>query len=126
MQLSAMNISQLMEKVSKFNSTSLKNISEQYKNAYHQQEMVRDIVIIIAYTIISVISLFSNLMVCHIIATNRKMHTITNCFIANLCVSDLLIALINIPFGVARLLLDQWPFGSFFCKFLPFIQATSV
>lgn len=97
-----------------------------YDELYRNENYVRLLMVIFAYSIIFFISLFGNLMVCHIIITNRKLHTFTNCFIANLSVSDLLMTLINVPFGVTRIVLDSWPFGSFFCSFLPFIQATSV
>ncbi|KAI2803814.1 Neuropeptide Y receptor [Blomia tropicalis] len=111
---------------SELNDTDrLSNITSMYNKRYRSNSM-RNILVCIAYAIIFFISLFGNITVCYIIATNRKMHNFTNYFIANLSVSDLLMTVINVPFGVARMLLDDWPFGNFLCKCLPFIQATSV
>lgn len=104
----------------------LEQLMRLYESTYRSEENIRMLLVTFAYSIIFFVSLFGNLMVCHIIITNRKLHTFTNCFIANLSVSDLVMTLINVPFGVTRIVLDSWPFGSFFCSFLPFIQATSV
>ncbi|CAG2107789.1 unnamed protein product [Medioppia subpectinata] len=52
----------------------------------------------------------------------RRMRTVTNYYIANLTVSDLLMTAINIPFNTARIIMDNWPFGQFLCQFVPFIQ----
>lgn len=54
------------------------------------------------------------------------MHTVTNLFIFNLAVSDLLISCVNIPFSLVRLLMDDWPLGQIMCQFLPFLQVTAV
>lgn len=116
----------LIETMIKNNNFSLDNLSDEFHNAFDYKQNIRNAFIILMYVLIFLVSLLGNFMVCYIIVTNRKLHTFTNCFIANLSVSDLLMTLINLPFGVARLLLDQWPFGSFMCKCLPFIQATSV
>lgn len=123
------NLTQLFLSTTNFSDSemmAMANISRLYSERFQQEENVKRLLTIVAYSVIFFISLFGNLMVCHIIITNRKLHTFTNCFIANLSVSDLLMTLVNVPFGTARLLLENWPFGSFLCKCLPFIQTTSV
>lgn len=112
--------------VANLTESEIEQLMQLYESTFRNEKYVRALMVTIAYSIIFFVSLFGNLMVCHIIITNRKLHTFTNCFIANLSVSDLLMTLINVPFGVTRIVLDSWPFGSFFCSFLPFIQATSV
>ncbi|XP_054719185.1 G-protein coupled receptor 83-like [Uloborus diversus] len=86
----------------------------------------REILIVVCYGIIIVISLFGNLLVCSIVIQYASMRRATYVFIANLAVSDLLMTVLNIPFNVARILLDNWPFGSFMCSLLPLVQVTSV
>ncbi|XP_068247224.1 uncharacterized protein [Palaemon carinicauda] len=86
----------------------------------------RMVIIILVYSILIAISLFGNLLVCHVVLRTRRLHTLTNTFLANLAVSDLLMTALNIPFNVARVLLDDWPFGSFMCSMVPFVQVTSV
>ncbi|XP_066954119.1 uncharacterized protein [Macrobrachium rosenbergii] len=86
----------------------------------------RTVIIILVYAILIAVSLFGNLLVCHVVLRTRRLHTLTNTFLANLAVSDLLMTALNIPFNVARVLLDDWPFGSFMCSMVPFVQVTSV
>ena len=87
---------------------------------------VREIIIIVCYTIIVIVSVFGNLLVCNIVARKASMRRTTYVFIANLAFSDLLMTVLNIPFNVARVLLKNWPFGAFMCIFVPLVQVTSV
>ena len=88
--------------------------------------MWRDVILLVAYGILIIISLFGNILVCHVVLRNRRMHTVTNFFIANLAISDLLLTCINVPFNIARNLLDEWPFGSVMCHLLNFSLMVSV
>ncbi|CAL1289159.1 unnamed protein product [Larinioides sclopetarius] len=86
----------------------------------------RDSIIIAFYSLIILISIFGNLLVCNIVARSAKMRSSTYVFIANLALSDFMMTVLNIPFNVARILLSDWPFGSFMCSFVPLVQVTSV
>ncbi|KAF8792108.1 G-protein coupled receptor 83-like [Argiope bruennichi] len=86
----------------------------------------RDSIIIAFYSLIILISIFGNLLVCNIVARSAKMRSSTYVFIANLALSDFMMTVLNIPFNVARILLNDWPFGSFMCSFVPLVQVTSV
>ncbi|XP_054162930.1 neuropeptide Y receptor type 5-like [Oppia nitens] len=88
----------------------------------------RNVIIISSYSLIMIISLCGNLLVCKIAFTNdrkRKRNT-TNILIASLAISDIVMTAINIPFNVARLLLLNWPFGGLLCFLVPFIQVSCV
>ncbi len=93
---------------------------------YWRQKMIKNLIVIIFYSIIFIISLFGNCLVCYVILSTRQMRTVTNFYIANLTISDIMMTLINIPFNVIRFVLDDWPFGELLCKCVPFIQTTSV
>lgn len=82
--------------------------------------------LIFAYSVLIAISVFGNTLVCHVIFKEKRMRTITNFFIANLAIADLLLSCINVPFNIARNLLDEWPFGSVMCHLLNFSMMTSV
>lgn len=58
----------------------------------------------VVYGLIIIISLFGNLLVFSVIIKTRRLHTITNLFIANLAFGDLLMTTFNIPFTVVILL----------------------
>nr|XP_018891262.1 G-protein coupled receptor 83 isoform X2 [Gorilla gorilla gorilla] len=54
--------------------------------------------LIVAYSFIIVFSLFGNVLVCHVIFKNQRMHSATSLFIVNLAVADIMITLLNTPF----------------------------
>lgn len=108
------------------NSTTEIDLDQIIKETYWLEKIIKNSITIFAYSLIFIVSLFGNVLVCYIIFSKRKMRTKTNLLIANLTFSDLLMTLINIPFNLLRLLLDNWIFGGFMCKFLPFVQVTSV
>ncbi|XP_035121130.1 G-protein coupled receptor 83 isoform X2 [Callithrix jacchus] len=54
--------------------------------------------LIAAYSFIIVFSLFGNVLVCHVIFKNQRMHSATSLFIVNLAVADIMITLLNTPF----------------------------
>ncbi|XP_070543941.1 neuromedin-K receptor-like [Ptychodera flava] len=78
------------------------------------------------YGIISFLSIFGNALVIFVIVRNKKMRTITNAFLINLAVADIILGFFAIPFQFAPALLQRWPFGSFMCPFVPFVKNTSV
>lgn len=86
----------------------------------------REFFIIACYSVIVLISIFGNLLVCNILARSARMRSSTYIFIANLALSDFSMTVLNIPFNLARILLNDWPFGSFMCSFVPLVQVTSV
>ncbi|XP_054159917.1 G-protein coupled receptor 83-like, partial [Oppia nitens] len=94
---------------------------------YQQKRLIKNIAVIGFYSLIIFVSLFGNLLVCYVILSKRRLRSrTTNILILNLTISDLLLTLFNIPLTTARLLLDNWPFGTLLCKLGPFIQAMSV
>uniref|UniRef100_A0A2K5CE63 G protein-coupled receptor 83 n=1 Tax=Aotus nancymaae TaxID=37293 RepID=A0A2K5CE63_AOTNA len=58
--------------------------------------------LIAAYSFIIAFSLFGNVLVCHVIFKNPRMHSATSLFIVNLAVADILITLLNTPFTLVR------------------------
>ena len=58
------------------------------------------IFIIILFTLISLIIVFGNSMTIFVILRNKKMQNITNYFITNLAIADIIIGLFVTPFQV--------------------------
>ncbi|ODM95717.1 Neuropeptide FF receptor 1 [Orchesella cincta] len=54
------------------------------------------------------------------------MRTVTNMFIANLALADIIIGLFTIPFQFQAALLQRWNLPDFMCAFCPFVQILSV
>ncbi|XP_053211251.1 RYamide receptor-like isoform X3 [Panonychus citri] len=80
-----------------------------------------------SYISICVIAISGNAIVCFIVLAHRRMQSVTNYFIVNLAISDILMASLCIPFAfVSNLLLQYWPFGAFMCVLVSYSQAASV
>ncbi|XP_048838122.1 G-protein coupled receptor 83 [Brienomyrus brachyistius] len=82
--------------------------------------------LIIAYSFIIVISLFGNILVCHVVIKNKRMHSATSLFIVNLAVADILITLLNTPFTLVRFVNSTWVFGKDMCHISRFVQYCSL
>ena len=79
---------------------------------------------------------FGNVSVCLIFFQQKKLRSITNTFLMNLCelifivfvrqsffvsgINDLIVLCVSIPMTLSAALLEHWIFGEFLCKFLNF------
>ncbi|KAJ6635969.1 Cholecystokinin receptor, partial [Pseudolycoriella hygida] len=78
------------------------------------------------YTTILLLAVTGNALVIMTLVQNRRMRTITNVFLLNLAVSDILLGVLCMPFTLIGTLLRDFVFGEIMCKFLPYLQASSV
>lgn len=79
------------------------------------------------YSLVFLVALVGNGLVCFVVQTSPRMKTVTNYFIVNLAVGDILMTLFCVPFSfVSMLVLRYWPFGAVMCKVVNFSQAVSV
>lgn len=62
------------------------------------QKLTVKALLIAAYSVIIIMSLFGNLLVCHVVLKNKRMHSAISLFIVNLAVPDIMITLLNMPF----------------------------
>ncbi|KAK7164262.1 hypothetical protein R3I94_002854 [Phoxinus phoxinus] len=82
--------------------------------------------LVVSYSVIIVISLFGNVVVCHVVIKNKRMHSVTSLFIMNLAIADILITLLNTPFTLVRFVYSTWVFGKVMCHVSRFAQYCSV
>ncbi|CAF1183048.1 unnamed protein product [Adineta steineri] len=81
----------------------------------------------IVYTLLSILTVGGNALVCLTVFHYMGVTTVTNLFIANLAVTDLFIGLLCIPIVlISDYLLSDWPFGIFMCKFTSVAQSVFV
>lgn len=81
------------------------------------------ILIYFFYMSIFFIALLGNGLVCYVFYANSRMRTLTNYFIVNLAVGDILIALFCVPTTfISTLILMHWPFGFEICLIVNFLQ----
>ncbi|XP_037045815.1 neuropeptide Y receptor type 1-like isoform X2 [Bradysia coprophila] len=80
----------------------------------------------VCYGTISLLAVIGNSLVIWIIATTKSMQTVTNFFISNLALADVVIGVFCIPFQFQAALLQRWNLPEFMCSFCPFIQMISL
>ncbi|XP_045767050.1 prolactin-releasing peptide receptor-like [Maniola jurtina] len=80
----------------------------------------------ILYSIIFVLGVFGNVLVCYVVFRNRAMQTVTNLFITNLALSDILLCVFAVPLTPMYTFIGRWVFGRLLCHLMPYAQGTSV
>lgn len=74
------------------------------------------------YATILLLSVLGNALVILTLVQNRRMRTITNVFLLNLAVSDLLLGVLCMPITLLGALLRDFVFGGLMCKLMPYLQ----
>ena len=78
------------------------------------------------YCLIFLLSVVGNTLVIVTLAQNRRMRTVTNVFLLNLSISDLLLAVFCMPFTLIPTLLRNFIFGKTMCILLRYLQGKCV
>ncbi|XP_053332778.1 neuropeptide Y receptor Y2, like [Clarias gariepinus] len=84
------------------------------------------VILILAYSTIILLGVVGNSLVIYIVYKFKTLRTVTNFFIANLAVADLLVNTLCLPFTLAYTLLGRWKFGRVLCFALPYAQGLAV
>lgn len=81
---------------------------------------------ILLYSLIFLLGVSGNSLVVYVVLRNRAMQTITNIFITNLAISDILMCLLAVPFTPIGFYLTSWVFGETLCHLVPMTLGLSV
>ncbi|KAJ7427053.1 Cholecystokinin receptor [Willisornis vidua] len=81
---------------------------------------------VVLYALIFVLSVGGNALVVAVLALNRRLRTVTNCFLLSLALSDLLLALCCMPFTLLPGLMGAFVFGDTVCKLVAYLMGVSV
>lgn len=81
---------------------------------------------ILIYVLIFVMGVFGNVLVCFVVFRNKVMQSVTNLFITNLALSDILLCILAVPFTPSYTFLRRWIFGTILCHLVPYAQGVSV
>ncbi|XP_066488363.1 neuropeptide FF receptor 2 [Tiliqua scincoides] len=96
-----------------------------YVDFYLHQPLVAA-VFIVSYLLIFLLCMIGNGVVCFIVLRSKHMRTVTNLFILNLAVSDLLVGIFCMPTTLLDNIISGWPFGNTVCKMNGMVQGISV
>ena len=73
--------------------------------------------------VVNILAVVGNILVIVIVLRFKTMRTTTNFYLVNLAISDMLVGLMPIWVHVVASVKEFWVFGSFMCKFNPFLQS---
>nr|XP_028562787.1 somatostatin receptor type 5 [Podarcis muralis] len=76
---------------------------------------IRSVLIPIIYLMVCAVGLSGNTLVIYVVLRYAKMKTVTNIYILNLAIADVLFML-GLPFLATQNAISYWPFGTFMCR----------
>uniref|UniRef100_A0A8C7XUI3 Histamine H2 receptor n=1 Tax=Oryzias sinensis TaxID=183150 RepID=A0A8C7XUI3_9TELE len=79
--------------------------------------MLSKVVLGVILSLLILLTVGGNVLVCLAVCASRRLRCLTNCFIVSLAVTDLLLGLLVLPFSALILISDDWPLGPVFCNF---------
>ncbi|XP_031417262.1 neuropeptide FF receptor 1 isoform X2 [Clupea harengus] len=109
-----------------FNQVVTKEPGNYSFSSYYQHSRPVAAVVMFAYIFIFFLCMIGNTLVCLIVVRNRQMRTVTNIFILNLAISDLLVGILCLPITLADNLITGWPFDEVVCIMSGLVQGASV
>nr|KAG5706283.1 hypothetical protein BaRGS_026065 [Batillaria attramentaria] len=74
------------------------------------------------YALIFLLAVVGNLLIIITLIQNKRMRTVTNVFLLNLALSDLLLAVFCMPFTLVPVLLRNFIFGAAMCVMIRYLQ----
>lgn len=80
-----------------------------------EEHSTLQIIQILCYSVIIIIGLFGNILI-FLSVVCRKKRKISDYFILNLTITDLLCCVVSIPFDITELVYGYWPLGLLMCK----------
>ncbi|XP_050415907.1 cholecystokinin receptor type A [Patella vulgata] len=78
------------------------------------------------YLIIFLLGVVGNVLVIVTLIQNQKMRTVTNVFLFNLALSDLLLVVFCMPFTLIPVIMQNFIFGEIMCILIRYLQGVSV
>uniref|UniRef100_A0AAY4BKF2 G-protein coupled receptors family 1 profile domain-containing protein n=1 Tax=Denticeps clupeoides TaxID=299321 RepID=A0AAY4BKF2_9TELE len=119
-------IADLVSSINSTNDSSSSTVAAIVLSPYYQHSFTVAAVYTLAYLFIFLLCMTGNGLVCLIVLKNHHMRTVTNLFILNLAISDLLVGIFCIPTTLVDNLITGWPFSNAVCKLSGFVQGVSV
>ncbi|XP_041758456.2 histamine receptor H2a [Coregonus clupeaformis] len=77
--------------------------------------MLSVVILGVSLSLLILLTVFGNVLVCLAVCATRRLRCLTNCFIISLAITDLLLGMLVLPFS-ALLQLSDWPLGPTFCN----------
>ncbi|XP_022086282.1 prokineticin receptor 1-like [Acanthaster planci] len=82
--------------------------------------------LLVTFVSVTVVCGVGNSLLCFIVLTQKRLRSVTNLFITNLAASDLLMAVLSVPFTLHYYLHQNWIFGAWMCSFVGTVKLVSI
>ncbi|XP_003379102.1 neuropeptide Y receptor type 2 [Trichinella spiralis] len=96
------------------NNTASNNFTT--STGLHQLSTIELVIWFILYAVIAFLTVAGNALVIYVFFTSNRLQVVTNFFIVNLAVADLMTGLLAIPFKFQAALLQRWFLPSAMCS----------
>ncbi|XP_063589343.1 neuropeptide SIFamide receptor-like [Penaeus indicus] len=83
-------------------------------------------ILCLSYVLVFILGLVGNCFVIAVVFRTPRMRTVTNFFIVNLAVADVLVIVFCLPATLLSNIYNPWMLGWIMCKFVAYVQAVSV
>ncbi|XP_049820106.1 neuropeptide SIFamide receptor [Aethina tumida] len=93
---------------------------------FYRHSMAMTAVYCVAYLLVFAVGLVGNFFVIAVVFRSPRMRTVTNFFIVNLAVADILVIVFCLPATLMSNIFVPWVLGWLMCKTVPYIQGVSV
>jgi hypothetical protein len=80
----------------------------------------------VLYYLAAVVCIVGNLLIITVVVKNRNMRSVTNYFIANLALVDIVISVLSTPLQFKAAMLQFWPWPHPLCKLAPFATSLNI
>lgn len=88
----------------------------------HIQPTSGEWALVAVFVVLFIVGLIGNFLVCYAVIKNSQMRTVTNLFIMNLAIADLMVILICLPPTLLVDVSETWFFGEVMCKIFLYFQ----
>ncbi|XP_072529692.1 histamine receptor H2a isoform X1 [Salminus brasiliensis] len=78
--------------------------------------MLSQIALGVTLSLLILLTVCGNVLVCLAVFATRRLRSVTNCFIVSLAVTDLLLGVLVLPFSTLLEVTGDWPLGAHFCN----------
>ncbi|ESP05282.1 hypothetical protein LOTGIDRAFT_92705, partial [Lottia gigantea] len=83
-------------------------------------------ILLTLYVPIFLLSVIGNILVLVVIVPNKQLQSVTNNFLLNLAIADLLVSVVCIPMTAAQRVYQLWIYGDILCRATPYLQGIAV
>ena len=102
---------------SSYNSTL--GVNNTYIDGYYVP--LHTIIVPIIFSIVVLLGILGNLLVCYVIFSKPQLRTVTNLLLLNLSIADISFLLVCGSFTVVHYALTVWPFGDVLCRIIQYL-----